>query len=85
VVLTSSFAGGRGEFLRIRLREREDESETDVLGRIDGIARSNELSGAGLGRSVSDLECLPSARVTGESLTARLELVGYRYPFTSRR
>jgi DNA helicase HerA-like ATPase len=84
MVLNSSFGGRRGEFVRIPHRERSDEPETDVLGRIVSIARSNELYSAGLGRAVTDLELLPAARVTGESLTARLELIGYRDPATGQ-
>src|SRR5262249_3680409 len=40
-VLTSSFSARRGEFVRILHREREDEPETEVLGRIVSIQRLN--------------------------------------------
>jgi DNA helicase HerA-like ATPase len=77
-VLNSSFAARRGEFVRIRHRERSDEAEVEVLGRVVSIQRLNTLFNAGLGQSVTDLELMPAAQVTGESLVARIELVGYR-------
>jgi len=80
MVLTSSFAGRRGEFVRVRHKERDDEAETDVLGRIVSISRTNDLYNAGLGRSVTSLELMPGAQVTGEMLVARIELVGYKDP-----
>lgn len=83
-VLGSSFAGRRGEFVRIRHKEREDETETDVLGRIASITRSNELYNAGLGRSLTGLELMPGAQVTGENLIAKVELIGYKDPVTAQ-
>jgi DNA helicase HerA-like ATPase len=80
MVLSSSFAGRRGEFVRVRHKEREGEAETDVLGRIVSISRTNDLYNAGLGRSVTGLELMPGAQVTGEMLVARIELVGYKDP-----
>jgi DNA helicase HerA-like ATPase len=78
VVLSSSFAGRRGEFVRIRHQEREKETVTYVLARIVGIHRSNVLYNSGLGQSVTELELMPGAMTTGEQLHARLELVGYK-------
>jgi DNA helicase HerA-like ATPase len=80
MVLTSSFAGRRGEFVRVRHKERDGDAETDVLGRIVSISRTNDLYNAGLGRSVTSLELMPGAQVTGEMLVARVELVGYKDP-----
>jgi uncharacterized protein len=80
VFLSSSLAGQRGEFVRIRHQERADEAEVNVLGRIVSISRSNVLYNAGLGQSVTELELLPGAQITGEQVSAKLELVGYKDP-----
>src|SRR5438552_13030748 len=77
-ILSSSFAGRRGEFVRIHHQEREDEAATYVLGRIVSINRSNVLYNSGLGQAVTDLELMPGAQITGEQVTARLELIGYK-------
>jgi DNA helicase HerA-like ATPase len=84
VTLSSSFAGRRGEFVRIRHQERKDEPDTHVLGRITGISRSNVLYNSGLGQSVTELELLPGAQITGEQVLARLELIGYKDPVTKQ-
>jgi len=84
MILNSSFAARRGEFVRIRHRELEGESETHVLGRIISIHRSNVLYNSGLGSSVTDLELLPGAQITGENLHAKLEVVGYKDPATGQ-
>lgn len=78
VFLSSSLAGRRGEFIRIRHQERSDEPEVNVLGRIISISRSNVLYNAGLGQSVTELELLPGAQITGEQVSAKVELVGYK-------
>lgn len=78
MVLATSFSGRRGEFVRIRHQEQEDDLESDVLGRIVSISRVNALYNAGLGDSVTDLELMPGARVTGDSLLAKVELIGYK-------
>lgn len=78
--LNSPFAGRRGEFVRIRHQERKEESETDVLGRIVSVSRSNLLYNSGMGDSVNDLELMPGARISGDSLFARIELIGYKDP-----
>jgi uncharacterized protein len=80
MILTSSFAGRRGEFVRIRHRERLEEPETDVLGRVVSVTRSNLLYNSDMGQSVNELELLPSAQVTGEKIMAKLELIGYKDP-----
>ena len=84
MIMHSSFAGRRGEFVRVRHQEREEESATDVLGRIISIHRSNVLYNSGMGSGVTELELLPGARITGENLQAKLELVGYKDPVTGR-
>lgn len=84
MIMNSSFAGRRGEFVRIRHQEREDEEYTDVLGRIVSIHRSNLLYNSGMGSGVTELELMPGAQVTGENLHAKLELVGYKDHSTRR-
>jgi DNA helicase HerA-like ATPase len=84
MVLNSSFAGRRGEFVRVRHREQEDGSATDVLARIVSISRSNVLYNSGLGRAVTELELLPGAHVTGEQVMGKLEAIGFRDPDTGQ-
>ncbi len=84
MVMNSSFAGRRGEFVRIRHKEREAEPFSDVLGRIVSINRSNVLYNSGMGSGVTELELMPGAQITGENLYAKLELVGYKDPETGR-
>lgn len=78
MVMNSSFGGRRGEFVRIRHQERGDEDPVDVLGRIVSMQRSNVLYNSGMGSGVNDLELMPGAQVTGESLYAKLEVVGFK-------
>src|SRR5687768_9570653 len=68
MVLNSSFAGKRGEFVRVRHHEHENGPATDVLARIVSISRSNVLYNSGLGQAVTELELLPGGRVTGEQV-----------------
>jgi DNA helicase HerA-like ATPase len=84
MVLNSSFAGRRGEFVRVRHREQEDGSATDVLARIVSISRSNVLYNSGLGHAVTELELLPGAHVTGEQVMGKLEAIGFRDPDTEQ-
>ncbi|MGV0107599.1 ATP-binding protein [Nostoc sp. DSM 114160] len=84
MILSSSFAGRRGEFVRICHQERQEEPEINVLGRINGIIRSNVLYNSEMGQSLTDLELLPGAQITGERLIAKLELVGYKDPYTGQ-
>jgi hypothetical protein len=84
MILSSSFAGRRGEFVRICHQERQEEPEINVLGRINGIIRSNVLYNSEVGQSLTDLELLPGAQITGERLIAKLELVGYKDPYTGQ-
>lgn len=84
MVLNSSFAGRRGEFVRVRHREQEGEAQTDVLARIVSISRSNVLYNSGLGQAVTELELLPGAHVTGEQVLGKLEAIGFREPGTGQ-
>jgi DNA helicase HerA-like ATPase len=81
VALRSKSAGRRGEFVRLRHQEREDEPPADVLGRLISISRSNVLYNEALGEGVSEIEMVVS-RVSGETVFASLELVGYKDPMT---
>jgi len=76
MVMASSFAGRRGEFVRISHQEHEDEPPSDVLGRIVSINRVNALYDAGMGSGVTELELMPGARVTGESIMNWLRVFG---------
>jgi len=80
MALNSPFGGRRGEFVRIRHQERREEPETDVLGRIVSVSRSNLLYNSGMGDGVNDLELMPGAKISGDSLFARVELIGYKDP-----
>lgn len=84
MIMTSSFAARRGEFVRVKHQETRAESTTDVLGRIVSIHRSNVLFNSGMGDAVTELELLPGAQITGENLFAKLELVGYKDPETNK-
>ncbi|KPZ55746.1 AAA-like domain protein [Pseudoalteromonas sp. P1-13-1a] len=84
MVLNSSFSGRRGEFVRIRHQERQDEPVTHVLGRIVSIQRTNMLFNSGFGNSVSELELLPGAEITGEHVYATIDLVGYKDATTNQ-
>ena len=84
MALNSPFAGRRGEFVRIRHQERKEEPETDVLGRITSVSRTNLLYNSGMGDAVNDLELMPGARISGDSLFARIELIGYRDPASAQ-
>ena len=82
IALRTSFSARRGEFVRVAHREREAESELEVLGRIIGLSRSNILFSPSLGEGISEVELLPQSRLSGETVYATLELVGYKDPFT---
>lgn len=84
MVLNSSFAGRRGEFVRVHHREQEEGSASDVLARIVSISRSNVLYNSGLGQAVTELELLPGAHVTGEQVMGKLEAIGFRDPDTGQ-
>jgi DNA helicase HerA-like ATPase len=78
IALEDSFSAKRGEFVKIKHKETMDEPETYVLGRIISISRSNILYNSNMGEGLSELEILPGAQVTGETLFGTIELVGYR-------
>src|ERR1700722_857499 len=82
VALRTSFSARRGEFVRVAHQEREADSSLDVLGRIVGLSRSNILFSPALGEGISEVELLPQSRLSGETVYATLELVGYKDPFT---
>ena len=82
IALRTSFSARRGEFVRVAHQERESESQLDVLGRIVGLSRSNILFSPALGEGISEVELLPQSRLSGETMYATLELVGYKDPFT---
>lgn len=78
VALRGSFSARRGEFVRIPHTERHGERETDCLGRITGISRTNILFSEALGEGVGDVNVLPGSRVSGETLYASIELIGFK-------
>jgi DNA helicase HerA-like ATPase len=78
VALRTSFSARRGEFVRIAHQERENEPPTDVLGRIVALSRSNILFNQSLGEGISEMEVLPSTRISGETVYGTIELVGYK-------
>ena len=82
LALRGSFAARRGEFVRVPHSERENEPETDCLGRITGISRSNVLFSEALGEGVGEVNVLPGSMVSGETLYATVELIGFKDPQT---
>ena len=68
VALRTSFSARRGEFVRVAHREREAESELDVLGRIIGLSRSNILFSSSLGEGISEVELLPAVETIRRNL-----------------
>ena len=78
IALEDSFSAKRGEFVKIRHKESNIEPETYVLGRIVSISRNNILYNSNMGEGLSQLEILPGAQVTGETLFGTIELVGFR-------
>lgn len=82
VALRGSFTARRGEFVRIPHRERQKENETDCLGRIISISRSNVLFSEALGEGIGEVNVLPGSMVSGETLYATVELIGFKDPVT---
>lgn len=78
VALRGSFSARRGEFVRIPHTERRGEDETDCLGRITDISRTNILYSEALGEGVGDVNVLAGSRVSGETLYATVELIGFK-------
>lgn len=81
IALRDSFSARRGEFVRVRHRERRDMPETWVLGRVTGVSRQNMLFTAQMGEGIADVSLL-AGRSAGETNYAGMELVGYRDPET---
>lgn len=84
MVLQDSFSARRGEFVKILHQERPDEQPTYVLGRITSISRSNILYNSDLGEGLNSIELLPGTQMTGETLFASIDLVGYKEPATGQ-
>ena len=82
VALRGSFAARRGEFVRIPHTESAGATQTDCLGRIISISRTNVLYSDALGEGVEEVNVLPGSLVSGETLYATVELVGYKEPHT---
>jgi len=82
VALRDSYSARRGEFVRIAHQERRGEPATDVLGRIVSLSRSNIMYTEAMGEGISEVELLPTARLSGETVYGRVELVGYKDPAT---
>ena len=80
VALKDSFSARRGEFVRIMHQEDRVEEPLPVLGRIVSLSRSNVLFSEAVSEGVANLTLLPGTRVTGETLHATLELLGYMDP-----
>ncbi len=82
VALRDSYSARRGEFVRIAHQERRNEGQTDVLGRIVALSRSNIMYTEAMGEGISEVELLPTTRLSGETVYGRIELVGYKDPNT---
>lgn len=78
VALRGSFSARRGEFVRIPHTESQGETSSDCLGRIVSISRSNVLYSDALGEGVAEVNVLPGSLVSGETLYAIVELVGFK-------
>jgi hypothetical protein len=78
VALRDSYAARRGEFVRIPHTENAGEPATDCLGRIVSISRSNVLFSEAMGEGISEVNVLPGALVSGETLYGTIELVGFK-------
>lgn len=82
VALRGAFAARRGEFVRIPHSEFENAPETDCLGRIVNISRNNVLFSEALGEGVEEVNVLPGSLVSGDTVYATVELVGFKDPRT---
>ncbi|TWT64399.1 helicase HerA domain-containing protein [Rubinisphaera italica] len=80
VALKDSHSARRGEFVRVMHQESRADDPLPVLGRIVSISRSNILFSEAAGEGLADITLLPGTRVTGETVRATLELVGYTDP-----
>lgn len=82
IAFRDSFSARRGEFVRIAHQERRGDASTDVLGRILSISRSNIMFNQALGEGISEIEILPTTKISGETVFGKIELVGYKDPLT---
>ncbi len=80
VALKDSYSARRGEFVRIMHQETRTQDPRAVLGRIVALSRSNVLFSEAISEGLADLTLLPGTRMTGETIHATLELVGYMDP-----
>jgi uncharacterized protein len=78
IALRDSFSARRGEFVRIAHQERKTDQETDVLGRIVSLSRSNIMFSEALGEGISEVEILPSTKISGETVYGKIELIGFK-------
>lgn len=78
IALRDSFSARRGEFVRIAHQERKGDTSTDVLGRIVSLSRSNIMFNESLGEGISEVEVLPTTKISGETVFGKIELVGYK-------
>lgn len=78
VAVRGSFAARRGEFVRIPHTEQQGGAATDCLGRIVSVSRTNVLYSEALGEGVGEVNILPGSRVSGETLFATVELIGFK-------
>jgi DNA helicase HerA-like ATPase len=78
VALRDSFSARRGEFVRIAHQERKGDTSADVLGRIVSLSRSHIMFNQSLGEGISEVEVLPTAKMSGETVYGRIELIGYK-------
>src|SRR5258708_5601351 len=80
VALKDSFSARRGEFVRVLHQESRSQDPLPVLGRIVSVSRSNVLFSEAVSEGLAELTLLPGTRVSGETIRATLELVGYMDP-----
>lgn len=78
VALRDSFSARRGEFVRIAHQERRGDTSADVLGRIVSLSRTHIMFNQSLGEGISEVEILPTAKMSGETVYGKIELIGYK-------
>ena len=81
VAVVNSFSVRRGEFVRVKHYEREDDQELWVLGRIIGAKRENVMFDPRLGEGLAEVE-LVFRQPAGETNFAMMEIIGYKDPET---
>jgi len=65
IALENSFSAKRGEFVKIKHRESEEDGDTYVLGRIVSISRSNILYNSNMGRGCHPLKYYQVPKLLG--------------------